>query len=144
MEFKKVLVPVKGIKADEEAVKLACMLTRRTKGKVYVIYIIEVERSLPLDIEIESETEKGERILNRAESIAEDQNYKIETEILQAREAGPAVIEEAIERDVDLILIGLGYKKRFGEFSLGTTVPYILKNAPCQVLIYRKPILEES
>jgi nucleotide-binding universal stress UspA family protein len=50
---KKVLVPINGTKADEEAVKLACRLAKRTKGKVYVTYVIQVDRTLPLDAEIE-------------------------------------------------------------------------------------------
>ena len=41
---------------------------------------------------------------------------------------------------VDLIILGINYEKPFGEFSLGNTVPYVLKYAPCSVLIYREPI----
>jgi nucleotide-binding universal stress UspA family protein len=58
--------------------------------------------------------------------------------VLQAREVGPAIVDEAVERDVNLILIGMDYKKRFGEFSLGRVVPYVLKEAPCRVLLYRE------
>jgi nucleotide-binding universal stress UspA family protein len=45
---------------------------------------------------------------------------------------------------VDLIAIGAGYEKKFGEFNLGETIPYVLKNAPCRVLICREPIPEEE
>ncbi|GAI70253.1 unnamed protein product, partial [marine sediment metagenome] len=72
------------------------------------------------------------------ESIAEEQGCKIETELLQAREVAPAIVDEAIEREVDLILIGVTYKRRFGEFSLGDVVPYVLKNAPCRVILYHQ------
>ncbi len=60
--------------------------------------------------------------------------------MLQAREAGPAIVDEASEEEVDLILMGLAYKKRFGEFSLGTAAPYILQHAPCPVLLLREVI----
>jgi nucleotide-binding universal stress UspA family protein len=53
-------------------------------------------------------------------------------------------VDEAIERGVDLIVIGLSYKKKFGEFSLGSTVPYVLRNAPSWVIICREPIPEEE
>jgi len=144
MRVKKVLVPVNGTKADEEAIKLACRLVKGVKGKIYVTYVIQVDRTLPLDAEIKPEIEKGEKVLDRAETIADEQDYKVETDMLQAREIGPAVVDEAIERTVDLIIIGMSYKKKFGGFSLGSTTPYVLKNAPCWVLICREPIPEEE
>lgn len=140
MELTKILVPVSGNSADEEALKLACSLAKKSKAKIYVVYIIQVKRSLPLDAEIGSEIRKAEEVLSRAEDIAAEQDYEVETDLLQAREVGPAIVDEAMERDVDLILMGIGYKKRFGIFSLGVAVPHVLKEAPCRVLLCREPI----
>ena len=61
---------------------------------------------------------------------------EVETDVLQAREIGPAIIDEAVERGVDVILMGIKYKKSFGQFSLGNVVPYVLKNSPCPVILY--------
>ncbi len=139
MEFHKILVPVIGTEADERAVELANrLLAKKNKGEICAVHVISIERALPLDAEIESEIRKAEDILNHIESITEEQGFKIETDLLQAREAGPAIINEAVEREVDLILIGLTYKRRFGEFSLGEVVPYVLKNAPCCVILYHQ------
>jgi len=140
MEIPKILVPVNGERVDEEVIKLACTIAKRRKAKVYVVYVIQVKRALPLDAEIEPETQNGEKILKRAERIADELDYQVETDLLQAREVGPALVDEAVERGVDLILMGINYKKRFGEFNLGSTVPYVLKNAPCRVLLWREPI----
>ena len=139
MELDKILVPVSGNSADEEAIKLACSLAKRSKAKIYVVYIIQVKRSLPLDAEIESEIKKAEEVLTRAEDIAAEEDYEAETDLLQAREVGPAIVDEAMEKDVDLILMGISYKKRFGMFSLGVVVPYVLKEAPCRVMLLREP-----
>lgn len=139
MELDKILVPVSGNSADEEAIKLACSLAKKSKAKIYVVYIIQVKRSLPLDAEIESEIKKAEEVLTRAEDIAAEEDYEIETDLLQAREVGPAIVDEAMERDVNLILMGINYKKRFGVFSLGIAVPHILKEAPCLVMLLREP-----
>ena len=133
------MVPLSGGSADEETIKLACKLARKPKAKVYAVYIIEVERSLPLDTPVDSETEKAEEILTRAEDIATKAGYEIETDLLQAREIGPAIVNEAVEKGVDLIVMGIGYKKRLGVFDLGETIPYIFKEAPCQILLYRGP-----
>ena len=144
MRPKKVLVPVNGSKADEEAIRLSCRLAKKAGGKIYVTYVIEVDRTLPLDAEVGPEVDRAEQVLDQAERIAEEEDCDVETDLLQAREIGPAVVDEAIERGVELITIGIGYEKEFGEFSLGSTIPYILKNAPCRVLIYREPIPEEE
>jgi nucleotide-binding universal stress UspA family protein len=144
MDLKRVLVPINGTRADEEAVKLACKMAKRVKARIYVTYVIQVDRTLPLDAEIEQEIERGEEFLDRAERIAEEQDYEVRTDLLQAREIGPAVVDEAIERGVDLIIIGLSYKKKFGEFSLGSVVPYVLRNAPSWVIVSREPIPQEE
>jgi len=138
MEFHKILVPVSGTEADEEAIKLACRLAKKNKGKVRAVYVITIKRTLPLDAEIESEIRKAEGILDHIESVAEEQDYEVETDLLQAREAGPTIVDEAVEQKVDLVLMGVKYKMRFGQFSLGSVVPYVLKNAPCRVLLYHQ------
>jgi nucleotide-binding universal stress UspA family protein len=138
MEFNKILVPVIGTEADEEAVRLGVQLARKNKARMWAVYVITIKRSLPLDAEITTETERAEGILDRMEVIAEEEEYEVETDLVQAREAGPAIVDEAVEREVDLILLGIAYKTRFGQFSLGNVVPYILKNAPCRVILYHQ------
>ena len=138
MKFSRILVPVTGTQADEEATRLACRLARRDRSEVYVIHIITMKRDLPLDAEIEPEIQKAEDILARIENVAKEEDYGVDTELLQARDAGTAIVNEAVEREVDLILMGVAYKMRFGEFSLGEVVPYVLKNAPCRVILYHE------
>lgn len=138
MDFRKILVPVDRNVASLDAFKIACTLAKAHKGEVFAIYVVEVVRSLPLEAELEPETSKGEELLAQAEAIALDRDVKVQTDLLQAREVGTAVVDEAVEQEVDLILMGLPYKKRFGEFSMGKAVPYVLQHAPCAVLILRE------
>lgn len=138
MEFNKILVPISGTEADEETMRLACRLAKKNKGRIWAVYVITVQRTLPLDAEIEPEIKKAEDLLDHIELVAEEEGYKTEAEALQAREAGPAIIDEAVDRGIDLILMGIRYKKHFGQFSLGNVVPYVLKNAPCPVILYHQ------
>ena len=138
MEFRKILVPVVGTEADEEAIKLACRLAKKDKGKIWAVYVITIKRALPLNAEIQPEIQKAEGILDHMEMIAEEEDYEVETDVLQAREAGPAIIDEVVGRGIDLILMGVKYKRRFGQFSLGNVVPYVLKNSPCPVMLYQQ------
>jgi nucleotide-binding universal stress UspA family protein len=128
---------VNGNPTDDDAVALACEIGKRGKASVYAIYVIEVKRTLPLDVDLPPEAAKGDSVLARAERIAEEFGIDLETEILQARDVGTAIVDEALERDIDLIVMGIGYKRKFGEFDLGHTAPYVLKNAPCRVWLAR-------
>jgi nucleotide-binding universal stress UspA family protein len=134
--FHRILVPVTGTEADDDTMRMACWIAKRDKSRLYAMYVITVQRSLPLEAEIESEIKRAEELLGRMERIAEEEDYQLDTDLLQAREVAPTVIEEAVNRKIDLILMGIKYKRRFGQFSIGSIVPYILKNAPCQVMLF--------
>src|SRR4030042_768842 len=109
MEFSKILVPVVGSPADGEAIKLACKLIKRVKdkdkekGKIWAVSVVAIKRALPLDAEIDSEIKKAEDVLDRVQSIAEEEEFEIDTDVLQAREVGSAIIDEAVERGVAVI-----------------------------------------
>jgi nucleotide-binding universal stress UspA family protein len=82
--------------------------------------------------------ERGEDILVKAEQLVAEYELECETELVQARDTGPAIVGEAEEWKADLIVMGLPYKRRFGDFNLGKTVPYVLKFAACQVILFRE------
>jgi nucleotide-binding universal stress UspA family protein len=140
----KILILVNGTPIDNDVVKIACKMTAKTLGDIYAIYVIELKRTLPLEAEVEPEIQKGEDVLDHVERLAKEQGRDIETALLQARDKGPAIVEEAIEREADLIILGVNYEKPYGEFSLGSTLPYVLKHAHCSVIIYREPIPEQE
>jgi len=140
LKLSRILVPITGTSTDEPLIRLACALAKKEKARIYAIHVIELSWTLPLEAELEPEIERGEQILDKAEITAEQEDCQIETELVQARSAGPALVDEAISKECDLILMAIPYKKRFGEFNLGKTAPYILKNAPCRVWICRDPI----
>jgi nucleotide-binding universal stress UspA family protein len=136
----RILVPVKGNVTDTEVLELACETARASKAQVFVIHVIEVKRTLPLDAELQDEAERGEDLLNQAEQVAEGLGLSVHTDLLQARDVGPAIVDEILERGIDLVVMGISYKKRFGEFDLGPTLPYVLKHAPCRVWVCRQAI----
>lgn len=138
MQAKKVLVPVHGNECDAKALQFACDMARKEKGKVYVLYVIEVERAYPLDSNVSSGNQMAERVLKQMENLGKEYKGHVEAEIIQARDEGPAVVFEAMERNVDAIVVGIPFQRRYGSFSLGRTVPHILKNAPCPVVLWRQ------
>jgi len=138
------LVPVDGSAASFDALALACQLSRRNKGTVYAVYVIEVARNLALDAEMSAEAEAGERVLRQAEEAAGELDYEesISGELLQARDRGHAIVDEAIERGVSAIVMGVKYERALGEFRLGGTAEHVVNHAPCQVILCREPVRE--
>lgn len=135
---KDILVPVDGNSPAFDALALACTISRRNKGIVYAVYIIEVARTMALDSELDADARGAEAILQQAEQIGREVDCKIEGEILQARDAGHAIVDESIERGVSAIYLGVDYKMPLGEFELGETAHYVVDHAPCQVILVRE------
>lgn len=134
------LIPVIDSPASYEAVEMACGLAKHRKARLYAVHVIEVLRSLPLNAGMETEARRGEQILRKAEDIASSAGCHVEAALLQARDAGQAIVDEARDRGVDAIILGVGYKRIIGSFQIGRTADYVLKNAPCQVWVVRQAV----
>lgn len=137
MDISKILVPISGNHVDAEVIRMACNLAEDSSASIYAVFVIEVERSLPIDVSLEEQSARAEEILSRAEDMAREYGYEIDTGLLQAREAGPAIVSEASEGGADIIVMGVGYRRRLGMFDIGNTTSYVLKEAPCHVVLYR-------
>ena len=143
--FKSALIALNGSSTDRLLVHTVIELARPAKAEVVAAHVVEVDWTLPLDADLAGSSEEAQRTLDVAEAIAEGMGYQVESVLLQARDVGAALVDEATERGVDVLVIGLGYRKRFGgDFVIGRTVPYVLKNAPCAVWVVREPMPEEA
>ena len=138
MPFNRVIAVVTDDPSDIHTVERAADIVREERGHLYIIYVIKVKRSLPLDAEIKEHLARGEQVLNRSERLARLPRNDIDCQLLQARELGPAVVHEAVVRDVDAIVIGTSYPTDYGAFSLGSDIPYVLEHAPCDVILWRE------
>ena len=138
MPFNRVIAVVTDDPSDIHTVERAADVVRYYRGHLYIIYVIKVKRSLPLDAEIKEHLARGEQVLNRSERLARLPRNDIDCQLLQARELGPAVVHEAVVRDVDAIVIGTSYPTDYGAFSLGSDIPYVLEHAPCDVILWRE------
>lgn len=131
------LVPVHGDAMDDVTVALACDLARLHKAEVWVLYVIQVARRLPLDAYVPEETTRGEAVLARVEEIGRGRKVPTHGEILQARDVGPAIVQEAADRGAELIVLGMPETERYGIFTMGEVVPHVLKHSLCPVIVSR-------
>lgn len=142
--YRRILVPVSGTPDDFRVLELAGMLADRKNAEAILVYVVEVRQSLPLDASLPQDVAAGEAALTRAEQFArqkaEHRLQRVSSELLQARSAGAAIVDEAIQRDVDAIVMASRNRMHLGKVSLGETVPYVLKNATCEVILSRLPV----
>lgn len=138
MQYRRILVPVIGASVDTDVIRVAVNLAKADHAELLVVHVIEVRWNTPLDAILESDTEKGEIMLEHATKLAASFGMKIETELLQAREAAAAIIDTARDRGVDLIVLGMPYRRRFGHTYVGRTVQGVYVGATCAVLAYRQ------
>lgn len=139
-----ILVPVTSAAASMEAVSVAALLAKQRKSKVIALHVIEVERSLPLNAELDTEARRGEQVLRRAEDIAAASGLHLTGELIQARNAGQAIIDEATDRGIDTIIMGVGYKRMIGAVQMGRTAELVLRNASCQVWLVRQAFTQAA
>lgn len=138
MTFKRIVVPLAGTAVDPDVVRLAVTIGKPAKAQLIGIHVIEVRWNLALDAVLEAELERGEDLLAGAARVAEQAGGHMQTELLQAREASAAIIDTAREREADLIILGMPYRKRLGRVYVGRTVQEVYVGAPCAVLAYRQ------
>jgi len=142
--FKRAVLALNGGSSDELILRLTTAMAKGTEAELIAVHVVEVDWTLPIDADIAGNSEEAQRVLDGAESAAEQARVHLEPIPLQARDVGAAIVDEASERGADLLVAGLPYRTRFGgDFAIGRTVPYVLKNAPCAVWIVREPIPEE-
>jgi nucleotide-binding universal stress UspA family protein len=136
----RILVPLLGDDAvDGPALKVAGLLLAGRQGvEVSLLHVIEVPFDRNLDAEDEAAVAGADQILSRAEAALVEKGVPARSSTVQARAAGPAIVDDANELGADLIVMGLRYKKRFGgQWDAGRTVPYVMRNSTAPVWCLR-------
>jgi len=159
--FRNILVPVFGSKFDDDIVatagRLAAAEQEDERGEentqLDLVYVIEVPLTLPLDAELPSEIEAdAERALKRASDVGDEyEDVNVTTEVVRARGVGPGIVEAARRYGSEAIVIGgepptkikggarLGGIGAAKPAEIGAATEYVLKKAPCRVLLTAPP-----
>ena len=134
-----------GAPTDGLVVAYAASLGRLAKAQFVALHVVEIDWTHPLDGSVAGLTEEAQRVLDVAEADAEHLGVRLEPVLLKARNVGAAIVDEAAAQEADLLVLGLPYRTRFGgDFVLGSTIPYVFKNAPCTVWVVREPMPQEE
>jgi basic amino acid/polyamine antiporter, APA family len=136
MENPKVMVALRDTETAGSLTKLACQMASLAGTNVIALHVIEVPPGLPIDVMDPVFERPGQQVLSLARQIASNNfSMHISTKLLKARNAGEAIVGEAVEEGIDLLVIGYHHNHRLAETLLGSTVQHVTHHAPCRVLV---------
>jgi APA family basic amino acid/polyamine antiporter len=162
ISYRSLLVPVFGTELDDDIVSTAGRLAAAEQedgggeeegSRVALVYVLEVPLALPLDAELPAEREaEARRALERAREVAEEyEDVEVSAEVVRARKVGAGIVEAARRSEAEAIVIGgeppskirggatLGGVGAAKPAEIGAATEYVLKKAPCQVLLTAPP-----
>jgi basic amino acid/polyamine antiporter, APA family len=137
LEYRTILVPVVEGEQATEAVHVACRLAAERRGVLVAVRVIVVPMEQPLDAPFPGQEELADRLLDEVHDIGELYGVRVVERLVRARHAGRAIVDEAKRRNAEIIVLGaprLPHRTRKSAI-FGKTVDYVLKNAPCRVMV---------
>lgn len=138
MKAKRILLPLAGAAIDSDVVRLAALIGKPNKAEIEALHVIEVQWHRSLDADLTVDEVRAQQLLEAAEEVGRSVGVTVRSEYVAARTAWSAIVHEAEQRDADLIIIGMPYRRRMGRVAVGRTVQNVFVNAPCQVIALRE------
>jgi len=133
LEYRSVLVPIVAGPQSREAVELAARLAAERRATIVLLRVVVVPLELPLDADLSQQMAEADDLLDAAGAIVSGYGVRAVERVVRARHAGRAIVEEAERRGSDIVV--LGTPRRAHKAIFGHTVDYVLKHAPCRVMI---------
>jgi nucleotide-binding universal stress UspA family protein len=124
----------------------AIRLAEERGAAVHALHAIRVPLELPLDAEMLDQEERASASLIDAKLLASEHGVTIEGDVVRARAIGEAIVGKAKEIGADLIVMGSAPRWRRQSRFFSPTVDYVLRRAPCEVMVvaYPQGVLEEE
>jgi APA family basic amino acid/polyamine antiporter len=135
LEYRSILVPVKPGRESEEAIDFACRLAAQRRASIAAVSVVVVPMELPLDAELPEAEAAANEALDAAVAIGELYGVDVIGRLLRARRPGRAIVREAELRQTEIIVLGAPRTDRPQRAIFSETVDFILKNAPCRVMV---------
>jgi basic amino acid/polyamine antiporter, APA family len=161
VEYGRILVPVFGTSLDDDIVGTAGRLAEVAEpqtpdgsgSRLEVVYVIPIPLTVPLDAPPPPKrVEEAESALRRAKEVGEEyESVEVSTQVVPARSVGAGIVEAARRSGVEAIVMGgepptrvrggaiLGGIGAARPPEIGEVTEYVLRKAPCRVLLTAPP-----
>ena len=145
VSYKRVLVPMKLGAIGEEMVATAVALAKEHAASVDAVFVIQVPLDHKLDAHLLDLEKQAARSLAEAALLGDENGVRLEPVSVRARSIGRAIVDQTSEREADLIMLGSSPRWRRQSAFFSPTVDYVLRHAPCEVLVVAFPpgVLED-
>ncbi|HXX58985.1 MAG TPA: universal stress protein [Thermodesulfovibrionales bacterium] len=139
-KLEKLLLATDGSKHSEGAIREAIGFASKCSSKLYVCMVLETNpeyETIGSDV-LEREEEEAKAHLDSIKSRAATEGLACETIFLESVEASEAIVDEATEKKVDMIVIGRHGRKGLLKAFMGELAERVITHAPCKVLVVPK------
>jgi nucleotide-binding universal stress UspA family protein len=144
--FRRILVPMKLGVIGEEMVATAVKLAAEHGATVEALHVVLVPLDQKLDAPMAEAEDQAEASLAEARALGEELGVTVESVTVRARAIGRAIVDRAREGGADVIVLGSSPRWRRLSRFFSPTVDFVLRQAPCEVLIVAFPqtVLDEE
>ena len=126
-------MPIVSGPESHESIDLAARLAAERGATIVALRVIVVPLDCPIDADLPAEEAEADRLLDEARDRGRAYGVRTIDRIVRARHAGRAIVEEAERRQAEIVVLGAPRGRHREIF--GKTVDYVLKNAPCRVMV---------
>ena len=166
LAYSHILVPVFGTDLDDDIVSTAGRLAAagraqagdRADARLELVYVVQVPLTEALDAPLPADREaEARRALERATEVGDEYaDVAVGSELIRARDVGAGIVEAARRFGVEAIVVGaeppsrirggatLGGIAAAKPAEIGKATEYVLKKAPCQVLLTAPPAVADD
>ena len=142
--YSTIIVPLERLDAvAEETMAASCRIAVDSGAVVVGVSAIYVPVREPMDTPMLDREREVEEVQELARSLASEYGVEYRSVVSRTRSPGRLIVDAAIEYGAQLIMVGSPYKRRSAaslhEEFFGQTVDFILRKAPCRVIVTHFP-----
>ncbi|MFQ3610392.1 MAG: universal stress protein [Fimbriimonadales bacterium] len=139
--MKTILMAYRGTDQDKRVLRWLCRYAKQKRAELKLVYVLTVGFSHEVDAPEPPGAKEAEQTLLEAEHIAHEEGLIVSADLVQSREAGTGLVEEAEVVEADLLVMTDTRQIILDDNPLGTgTVAYVTKHAPCPVWVCYEPL----
>ena len=126
-QFARAVLGLNGGPTDPLVVGSAARMAKQAKTELIAVHVIEVDWTHDLAEVVTGSQQRASEVLDRAEGQAERYGVGLKTTLLQSRDVGAAIVDEAAAVNADVIVLGLRLpdqvRRRFRDGTGGPLCP---------------------